>query len=359
MSKVEALRREVDKIDYEIINLLKKRVELAKAISKAKKEEGLPIYDPLREEKVLEKVKKLALKKDLSLDEVAWIYRKIMVLCRRAEGEIVKVAFLGPAGTFSEQAAKKFFFNMPASFIECQSIQDVFRAVSVGDADFGVAPVENSLEGSVNIVLDLLLNSSLKVFGEIEEKITHNLIVKPGTKIGDIKLVISHPQALAQCRKFIEENLHGVKIKECNSTALAVKMAKKIKGAAAIGTELAAQIYGMEIAAREIEDWTNNFTRFFVLSKIEAEPTGNDKTSIIFSVKHKPGALYQALEVFAKKQINLTKIESRPSRKKPWEYLFYCDFEGHKEKTPCNEALKELKKKCAFIKILGSYPKAQ
>ncbi|MBS7655013.1 prephenate dehydratase [Candidatus Bathyarchaeota archaeon] len=359
MSKVKALRKEVDKIDYEIINLLKKRVDLAKAISKAKKEEGLPIYDPLREEKVLAKVKKLALKKDLSLDEVTWIYRKIMVLCRKVEGETIRVAFLGPAGTFSEQAAKKFFFNTPATFIECQSIQDVFRVVSVEDADFGVAPVENSLEGSVNIVLDLLLNSSLKVFGEIEEKITHNLIVKPGTKIGDVKLVISHPQALAQCRKFIEENLREVKIKECNSTALAVKMAKKIKGAAAIGTELAAQIYGMEIAAREIEDWTNNFTRFFVLSKIEAAPTGNDKTSIIFSVKHKPGALYQALKVFAKKQINLTKIESRPSRKKPWEYLFYCDFEGHKEKNPFNEALKELKRRCAFIKILGSYPKAQ
>jgi chorismate mutase/prephenate dehydratase len=359
MSKVEALRREVDKLDYEVINLLKKRVELAKAISKAKKEEGIPIYDPLREGEVLKRVKKLALKKDLSLDEVTWIYRKIMALCRRFEGEIVKVAFLGPAGTFSEQAAKKFFFNTPATFLECPSIQDVFRAVSVGDADFGVAPVENSLEGSVNIVLDLLLNSSLKVFGEIEERISHNLIVKPGTKIEEIKLIISHPQALAQCKNFIEENLREVKIKECNSTALAVKMAKKIKGAAAIGTELAAQIYGLEIAARGIEDWANNFTRFFVLSKIEAKPTGNDKTSIIFSVKHKPGALYQALEVFAKKQINLTKIESRPSRRKPWEYLFYCDFEGHKEKTPCNEALKELKKKCAFIKILGSYPKAQ
>jgi len=359
MSKVEALRKEIDKLDAEIINLLKKRVDLAKAISEIKKEEGHPLYDPLREEKVLKRIKKLALKKDLSLNEITWIYRKIISLCRKAEGENVKVAFLGPAGTFSEQAAKRFFFNAAATFMECPSIPDVFRAVAVGDADFGVTPVENSLEGSVNLVLDLLLNSNLKVFGEIEEKITHNLIVKPGTKIGEIKMVISHPQALAQCRKFIEENLHEAKIKECSSTALAVKIAKKIREAAAIGTELAAQIYGMEIIAKGIEDWPNNYTRFFVLSKIEAKPTGNDKTSIIFSVKHKPGALYQALEVFAKKQINLTKIESRPSRKKPWEYLFYCDFEGHKEDSPYNEALKELKKRCAFMKILGSYPKAQ
>jgi len=359
MNKIEVLRKEVDNLDVEIINLLKKRVELAKAISKAKKEEGYPIYDPLREEKVIKKVKNLALKKNLNLNEVLWIYRKIIALCRRVEEGEVKVAFLGPEGTFSEQAAKKFFFSTPATFIECPSIPDVFRAVEVEDANFGVVPVENSLEGSVNLVLDLLVDSNLKIFGEIEEKISHNLIAKPGTKIEDVKIVISHPQALAQCRKFIEENLYEAKIKESTSTALAVKMAKKIKGAAAIGTELAAQIYGMEIIAKGVEDWPNNYTRFFVLSKNEAKPTGNDKTSIIFSVKHKPGALYQALEIFAKKQINLTKIESRPSRKKPWEYLFYCDFEGHKEQPPCNEALKELKERCAFIKILGSYPKAQ
>jgi chorismate mutase/prephenate dehydratase len=227
MNKIEALRKEVDNLDVEIINLLKKRVELAKAISKAKKEEGYPIYDPLREEKVIKKVKNLALKKNLNLNEVLWIYRKIIALCRRAEEEEVKVAFLGPEGTFSEQAAKKFFFSTPATFIECPSIPDVFRAVEVEDANFGVVPVENSLEGSVNLVLDLLVNSNLKIFGEIEEKISHNLIVKPGTKIEDIKIVISHPQALAQCRKFIEENLYEAKIKESTSTALAVKMAKK------------------------------------------------------------------------------------------------------------------------------------
>lgn len=359
MGAVKALRRDVDELDAEIVQLLKRRVELAKEISRVKKEAGLPIHDPIRERKVISRVKRLAKKEGLNVEEVAEIYRRIVALCRRAEGEEIKVAFLGPAGTFCEQAAKKFFVGAPASFVECLSIPEVFRAVGAGDASFGVIPIENSLEGSVSLALDLLLESDLKVCGEIEERVCHNLMAKPGTKMGEIRIVISHPQALAQCRKFIEKNLRHAKIKEANSTAMAVKIAKRVKGAAAIGTELAAEIYGMEILARDIEDWPNNFTRFLVLSRSDSKPTGNDKTSIIFSVKHVPGALYQALEIFARKKINLTKIESRPTRKKPWEYLFYCDFEGHKDDPTCNEALRELGRKCVFMKILGSYPKAR
>ncbi|HID16935.1 TPA: prephenate dehydratase [Candidatus Bathyarchaeota archaeon] len=359
MEAIKALRKDVDKLDAELVQLLKRRVELAKKISKIKKEANLPIHDPVRERKILSRVEKLAEKEGLNVEEVTGIYRKIMALCRKAEGEEIKVAFLGPAGTFCEQAAKKFFASASASFVECLSIPEVFRAVGVGDANFGVVPIENSLEGSVSLALDLLLESELKVCGEVEERVSHNLIARPGTKMGEVRTVISHPQALAQCRKFIEKNLRHAKIKEANSTAIAVKIARKVKGMAAIGTELAAEIYGMEILARDIEDWSNNFTRFLVLSRSDSKPTGNDKTSLIFSVKHVPGALHQALEIFAKNKINLTKIESRPTRKKPWEYLFYCDFEGHKDDPPCSEALRELKKKCIFMKILGSYPKAR
>ncbi|MEM3571925.1 MAG: prephenate dehydratase, partial [Candidatus Bathyarchaeia archaeon] len=214
-------------------------------------------------------------------------------------------------------------------------------------------------EGSISLTLDLLLNYDIKVYGEVEQKATHNLIAKAGTKLEKIKLVISHSQALAQCRNFLEENLPKVRIKEVSSTSAAVKTLKRLKNAAAIGSELAAKIYGYEILAKGIEDNPENYTRFFVLSRKDREPSGNDKTSIIFSVEHIPGALFKALEPFAKRKINLTKIESRPTRKKPWDYVFFVDFEGHKDEIKCKEALEELKSVCSFIKILGSYPKAQ
>lgn len=267
------------------------------------------------------------------------------------------VAYLGPKGTYSEQAARSYFPES-SKFIECRDIPEVFASVSSNSAAFGIIPVENSIEGSVNIALDLLFESELNVTGEVEQRIVHNLIAKDDVVLSRIRAVVSHPQALAQCRNFLRTRLPEAEIIEAGSTAAAVKTAKSSNDMVAIGSELAAKSYSMKILISGIEDSPNNYTRFLVLSHWQAARTGNDKTSTIFSTEHAPGALYEALGVFAKRKINLTKIESRPARKKPWEYIFYCDFEGHQEEEPIKEALGELRARTVFLKILGSYPRA-
>jgi len=269
----------------------------------------------------------------------------------------LKVAFLGPSGTFCEQATLNFFKSKEISLIDCKGIHEIFKKVENKKADYGVVPVENSTEGSVNIALDLLSESKLYIFGEIEERVSQNIIADTSMKLMDIQTVCSHPQALAQCRDFIEKNLPEVELRETSSTATAVKDVKGKKNAAAIGSNLAAEVYEMKILKEGIEDNKNNFTRFIVLAKNDGEPTGNDRTSIIFSVKHIPGALHDALSIFANRKINLTKIESRPNKNKPWEYIFFCDFEGHKNDEILQEALNDLKQKATFLKILGSYPR--
>jgi len=272
--------------------------------------------------------------------------------------EKTSVVYLGPKGTFCERAAKKYFSSSGVIFVPVASIAEVFKAVVNGEAEYGVVPVENSLEGSVHVTLDLLLESNLMVCGEVELRIEHHLIVKSGKRMAQIRLVLSHPQALAQCRRFLEKNLPEAEIKEVNSTARAVEMIKNLENAAAIGTETAAENDGMEILAKGIEDNPNNFTRFFILSKKDATLTGKDKTSIIFSAKNVPGSLYRVLEAFAVREINLTKIESRPERGKPWEYIFYLDFEGHRTEEKSRAALRDMEERCIFVKVIGSYPKA-
>jgi len=269
----------------------------------------------------------------------------------------VKVAFQGEPGAYSESAVLTFFgsFSQP---VPCRRFSDVFRSVETGETEFGVVPIENSIEGSVNQVYDLFLKYDHKVCGEIVLKIAHCLIANPGTKLDTIKVIYSHPQALAQCRSFLE-NLDCEMISTYD-TAGSVKMIKEqqLMDAGAIAGERAAEIYNMNILARNISDTPNNYTRFFVLSKNDAPPSGNDKTSVIFSTRHVPGALYQILGEFAKRKINLTKIESRPTKRRPWEYNFYLDFEGHRTEKHCAEALEGLRSKAVFVKVLGSYPKA-
>ena len=269
----------------------------------------------------------------------------------------LKIAFQGEIGAYSELAVYKHF-GSNVQVKPCKLFSDVFKSVDVGEVDYGVVPVENSIEGSVNQVYDLLMEYDLKVCGEIILKIEHCLIANFNATLDSIKVVYSHPQALGQCISFLEKS--GFKLIPTYDTAGSVKLIKEqgVTDAAAIASERAAQIYGMKIIARNISDNPDNFTRFFVLSKSEVPPSGNDKTSIIFSVKHLPGALYKALEEFASREINLTKIESRPTKRKPWEYNFYLDFEGHWNEPRCREALKGLESKAYFIKILGSYPKA-
>jgi chorismate mutase/prephenate dehydratase len=270
----------------------------------------------------------------------------------------VVVAYLGPEGTFCEQAAHKYFKGSTTRFLPCPTIADIFTTVKKGEALYGVVPLENSLQGSERTTLDLLLQSSLKVRGEVDIRVVHNLIVKPGTRAEDIRVILSHPQALAQCRRFLERNFPGVEMRETSSTARAIELLEELKDAGAIGTDIAAERYDKEILYRGIEDDLNNFTRFFVLGSEDAAPTERDKTSLIFSVKDEPGALYRVLEAFAARNINLTKVESRPERGKPWKYIFYLDFEGHRTETRSIEALKDMAARCIFVKTLGSYPRA-
>jgi chorismate mutase/prephenate dehydratase len=271
--------------------------------------------------------------------------------------QTLKVAFQGERGAYSESAVYRFF-GESAEVKPCRDFKDVFKSVEEQETDFGVVPVENSIEGSVNQTYDLFLKHDLKVRGEIIVKIEHCLIANPGTKLEDVKAVYSHPQALAQCRTFLEKS--GWELVPTYDTAGSVKILKEkgLKNAAALASEKAAELYKMKILAREIADNPENYTRFFVIGKKDAPMTGKDKTSVIFAATHKPGALYYALGEFAKRGINLTKIESRPTKQTPWEYNFYLDFEGNKSEPRCAEALEALKEHAAFIKILGSYPRA-
>lgn len=356
LPSLEKTRKNIDKLDSEILLLLKKRIELAKRAGQKKKELNLPIIDHAREAAVLSRAIQEAEKIGLDGPSVKRIFQEIISTCERVQIG-VKVAFLGPSGTFCEQAAYQHFGSSP-SYLAYRTINDVFRAVLGGEADYGVVPVENSLEGSVHLTLDLLLESNLCVCGETELQIRHNLLAKQGTKINEIKQLFSHPQAFAQCRRFLEENLPQTEKIEVTSTARAVEMIRG-NNQAAIGTELAAKIYNVEILAKNVEDNPNNFTRFFILGHKDHTPTSKDKTSIIFSVHHKPGALYRAMKCFASRKLNLTRIESRPIKGKPWEYVFYLDFEGHRCDPKCQEALEDLKKKSLFLKVIGSYPKAR
>ncbi len=266
-----------------------------------------------------------------------------------------RVAFQGEPGAYSEMATIQYFRN--SNLVPMKSLQDVFDGLRHGDVEFGVVPIENSIEGSVNETYDLLLDTNFVVSGEIYQRVRHCLIVNKGGG-SNIRSVYSHPQALAQCRRYLQgRNLATV---AAYDTAGAVKMIKQKKNmkVAAIASRRAAELYEMDILEEGIEDIKNNFTRFLIMSKIRTKPTGRDGTSMIFSVKHIPGALFSILEEFANRNINLTKIESRPKKEKPWEYNFYVDFEGHIDNKIINVAVESIKKKAAFIKILGSYERA-
>jgi prephenate dehydratase len=270
----------------------------------------------------------------------------------------LRIAFQGERGAYSEEAAIQFF-NQEVDFIPCREISTVFNVVEAGVADYGVVPIENSIEGSVNETYDLLLSTGLKVSGEIYLKVSHCLIAHPDADPKNIKKVISHPQALAQCRIY----LMGKKLEAIPSydTAGSVKkiLEEKLLDTAAIASERAARIYNMKILDKDIEDYGRNYTRFLIMGREDAEPTGEDKTSIIFSLPHIPGSLYRTLEEFAVRNINLTKIESRPTKHRPFEYYFYVDFEGHRKTPLIQETLNAISKKTLLLKVLGSYPKAR
>lgn len=269
----------------------------------------------------------------------------------------MKVSLLGPKGTFSEEAALKFFKN--PEMIYRGDIDGIFEDVLGGVADYGLVPIENSLEGSIGVTLDLLLKKDVKICGEVVIDVRHSLLAMPGMSLEEVKEVISHPHALAQCRGFVRK--HSLKTKNYPSTAGAAREVaeKKLRGVAAVAPERAASLYGLEVIKRDIQDEDFNQTRFLVIALADGAVTGNDKTSIIFALTHEPGSLYRALESFALAGINLTKIESRPSRKALGDYVFYIDFEGHRRDEGVKEVLRKLRERVAFLKVLGSYPMAK
>ncbi|MDA4116078.1 MAG: prephenate dehydratase [Thaumarchaeota archaeon] len=281
------------------------------------------------------------------------------------------IGFQGEHGAYSEEAIYKQF-GREVKTVPTVSIREVFSLTEAGSVDLGVVPVENSVEGSINETYDMLLSSNLKVVGEVVLRVVHCLIALRAAKLGGIKVVYSHPQALAQCRNFV--TALGVEPIVTYDTAGSVKMIKerRLEGAAAIAGERAAQIYGLKVLKKGIEDYSTNSTRFLVVARESAEPerpkrpsarrggvSYGSKTSLIFAVPHTPGSLYNALEVFARAKINLTKIESRPTKERPWEYYFFVDFEGRRDDPKVVEVLSELARKTAFLKVLGSYPRSK
>ncbi|APV43541.1 chorismate mutase / prephenate dehydratase [Dehalogenimonas formicexedens] len=353
---LDELRHRIDQLDENIVKLLAERLAVAEAIGHEKSASGNAPIDPGRERKVLDHAISTAAAGGMSADEITEIYGSVIKLARQRQE--TSVAFQGEAGAYSEAAALAYFG--PRSVTRsCESLEEVFRQVANGIVQFGMIPIENSVEGSISRSYDLMLESNLMVSGELNLRVNHCLIGNPGSTLDGIKRVYSHPQALGQTGHFLRQ-LH-LELIPASDTAGSVKLIKE-KGftdAAAVASERAAAIYGMKILARDIMDNPNNFTRFFALGLHDAPPSGDDKTSVVFAVKHKPGALYEFLRILAERQINLTKIESRPTRKKAWEYNFYLDFEGHRQDERIKAALPALEEQTLFFKILGSYPKAR
>ncbi|MDI6792969.1 MAG: prephenate dehydratase [bacterium] len=347
------LRVKIDEIDARIIELLNNRAEVALEISQIKRQEELPIYQPDRERAVLERIKQLS-GGYLSEDSIVSIYREIISGTRCLQGKRVRVAYLGPEATFSHLAVRKEFGN-GVDAVPKESIPEVARAVEREEADYGVVPIENSIEGSVAYTLDMLIDSRLNICAELLLAISLNLVAN--CELKEIKTLYSHPQPLAQSRTWLRDNLPGIEYIETSSTSAAAKLAKEKSESGAIASALAAELYGLEILARHIEDKAGNYTRFLVLGNQTNPVTGDDKTSILFSITDKPGALYHITRPFAELDINLTKIESRPSRRQLWEYVFFLDFQGHVAEDKVKKALDQLKEECLFLKVLGSYPR--
>jgi chorismate mutase / prephenate dehydratase len=353
---LEELRREIDKTDAEILNLIVRRTKISEQIGIEKKNLGVQVRNPEREKKVIERIRSLARENQLNEFDIEAVFRQLILTSSSVQG--TSVAFQGEIGAYSEEAAYKYFGSL-ISVKPCESFDDVFKNVEKQEVNYGIVPVENSLEGSISRTYDLLLDTEIKVTGEIDLRVTHCLIANPGVNLAGIRKVYSHPQALGQCQSYLKHL--GVELVPTYDTAGSVKIIKdkKITDGAAIASSRAAEIYQMPIIAREIEDNPSNFTRFFILGRQIPPPTGRDKTSIVFSVKHQPGTLYELLKRLAIREINLTKIESRPTRQKPWEYNFYLDFEGHCEDKSAAEAIASINEFALFMKVLGSYPKAK
>jgi chorismate mutase/prephenate dehydratase len=351
---IEELRSAIDSIDDRVVDLLNERSRVVLEVGRLKSGSNLQFHVPGRERQIYERL----LNNNpgpFPNDALRSIYREVISACLALESPM-KVAFLGPKATFSHLATMQQF-GLSAELVPLKSIPAVFEEVEKGKALYGVVPVENSTEGVISHTLDMFMESGLKITAEILLEVHHDLLSRTG-RLEDIKKVYSHPQPLAQCRQWLDENLPGIPVVDVASTATAAQIVSDDYTAAAIASELAATLYDLKVVRSRIEDQVNNFTRFLVISRTATELSGNDKTSVMFSVKDEPGILCRMLEPFAKRGINLSKIESRPFKKKAWEYIFFLDLFGHSSDPDVAVALEELKGCCQFLKVLGSYPRS-
>jgi len=350
------LRQQIDAVDRQLLDLISERANLAQQIAQVKAQSGedSAYYRPDREASVLKKVLEHN-QGPLSDEEMARLVREVMSACLALEQKL-QVAFLGPSGTFTEEAAYKHFGHSIQT-LATSGIDDVFREVESDNANYGVVPIENSTQGIVNSTLDMFLESTLSIVGEVELRV-HQHLLSNVDKLSEIEVLYSHQQSLAQCKKWLETNLPGIKRVPVSSNADAAKRAASENNAAAIASETAAAVYELTIQNRKIEDSPDNTTRFLIIGKQQVEPTDDDKTTLLISARNKPGALYSLLQPLAKNNVSMTRIESRPSHCVNWEYVFFLDLEGHINNDTIKNCVAELKAEADLLKVLGSYPRA-
>jgi len=354
MNKLKELREKIDRIDRQILDLVSQRAHFVKEVWNIKQMGKVGPYAADREKIIHQRLAKLN-RGPLSNENIKIIFQEIISACLSLEKPL-RIAYLGPEATFTHQAALNQFGHAP-QFIQIPTIDGIFDEVEKDRCDFGVVPIENSTEGSVYRTLDMFIEKPLKICAEISLEVSLYLL---GTtdKIEDIKIIYSHSHALAQCSLWLANNLPDIPVHSVSSTAIAARKATQDPHVGAIASKISAPVYNLNILKEKIEDYSNNLTRFWVIGHKSPEKTGHDKTSIMFSCKDEAGALYKAIYPFSKYGINMTKIESRPSKERTWEYFFFADVEGHITDSTLKESLKEIEKMVTFIKILGSYPRS-
>ena len=355
-SKLLKIREKIDAIDEQILELMNARANCAKEVAEAKQKSGekVTFYRPEREAQILRRMMSIN-KGPLRDEQITRIYREIISSCLSLEEEL-KIAFLGPEGTFTQTAVHKHFGHSVKP-LPCETIDLVFRDVEAGSANYGFVPIENSTEGVVTHTLDSFIGSPLHICGEVHLRIHQNLMCKQDNW-QSVKRVYSHQQSLAQCRKWLDSHLPKVERIPVNSNAEAARLASEDQEAAAIGGQQAAEVYGIKVVQMNIEDQPNNTTRFLIIGDQKVPPSGKDKTSLLVSTTNKPGALYKLLEPLVKNGLDMTRIESRPSRCTNWEYVFFLDVIGHEKGEKLQAALTSLENEVEHVRVLGSYPEA-
>ncbi len=347
-------RKAIDRLDARIVHLLNERTRHVLEIGRLKRQAGQEIYAPQRELAVLRRVCQLN-RGPITDEQLRAIYREIMSSALALE-KTLTIAYLGPEATFTHQAAIRRF-GSSLRYVPQKTIADVFTEVAKGRADYGVVPVENSTEGVVTHTLDMFVDSDLKIVSQIVLPVQQCLLSNvPRSRI---RRLYAHPQSLAQCRGWVQMHLPGVEIIETSSNARSAELAARQKNAAAIAGVLAAEKYGLQVLERDIQDNATNATRFLVLGRQCSPPTGHDRTSLMISIPDRVGALHHALAAFRRNRINLTKIESRPSKRRAWEYYFFIDCDGHIQDRPVARAIAQLERECSLVKVLGSYPNCE